>query len=113
MLTQLLTLASNALTDLDWSVDGLPAPQVTVLYSYKGNLYIAENDVTGAICEKLQENEDTEIATMLTMWKGECVDVSAYAFRKALFELNSHNAMTDVILQGRDGYIIKKLGVTL
>ena len=113
MLTQLFTAASTALTSLNLCIEGLPAPQVTVLYSCKGKLYIAENDVAGAICEKLQENEDTQIVTMLTMWKGECVDVASYAFRKALLALNSHNAMTDVILQGRDGYITKKLGVTL
>ena len=53
MFEQLLRIAKENLMTLNETVDGLPAPQVTVLLTANNTIYVAVNDVDGIICEKL------------------------------------------------------------
>jgi hypothetical protein len=94
-------------------VDGLLSPQVTVLLTNSDNIYIAVNDLDGVICEELKQNKTTKILRMITMWKDGGVDLPSLAFRKALVEMDEYNKNTEVVLQGKDGYLIKKLSVTM
>lgn len=113
MFDELFEIAKNQLKNIDEIVDGLPHPQVTVLFTDNNNFYVAVNDVDGLICEKLKANKDTKIVRMLTMWKEFGIDLSSFDFRNALIELDEYNYDADIILQGRDGYTIKKLSVTM
>ena len=47
------------------------------------------------------------------MWKNGQIDLSSLKFRKALVELDLYNYNTDIILQGNEDYLIKKLSVTI
>lgn len=50
---------------------------------------------------------------MLTVWKSGQIDLSAFRLRKALIELDEYNCNTDVVLQGKESYLIKKLLETI
>lgn len=113
MFEQLLQIAKENLTTLNETVDGLPAPQVTVLLTANDTVYIAVNDVDGTICETLVENQDTKVVRMLTMWKDGGVDLSSYRFRTALVKMDERNTDTAMILQGENGLHTKALGVTV
>ena len=113
MFYELLEVATNKLSTINVIVDGLPTPQVTVLLTIKDNVYVAVNDVSGSICEELKRNKDTKVIKMLTMWKDGRLDLSSITFRTALIEMNEQNYDTDIILQGKEGYLIKKLSVTM
>ena len=114
MFEQLLQIAKENLTTLNETVDveGLPAPQVTVLLTANDAVYVAVNDVDGAICETLVKNQDTKVVCMLTMWKDCGVDLSSYRFRTALVKMDERNTDTAMILQGENGLHTKPLGVT-
>ena len=86
---------------------------MTVLYSVNKKYYVAVNDVDGSICDELIAQNDTKILKMLTMWKIGGVDLSAYNFRRALVELNQENNNAEMVLQGKDSLIVKKLSVTM
>ena len=113
MFEQLLQIAKENLTTLNETVDGLPAPQVTVLLTANDTVYIAVNDVDGTICETLVKNQDTKVVCMLTMWKDGGVDLSSYRFRTALVNMDERNTDTAMILQGENGLHTKALGVTV
>ena len=113
MIEKMLEVAKNKLATINEIVDGLPAPQVTVLLSNNNNIYVAVNDIDGSICEELMCDNNTKITQMLTMWKDGSIDISSYAFRKTLVKTDEENNNTDIILQGKDGYLIKKLAVTI
>ena len=113
MFEEMLEVARNKLATINEIVDGLPTPQVTVLLTNNDNVYVAVNDIDGMICEELKRNKDTEIIKMLTMWKGGGVDVPSFAFRQALMKMNEANKNADIILQGKAGYLIKKLGAVM
>lgn len=113
MFEQLLQIAKENLTTLNETVDGLPAPQVTVLLTAHDTVYVAVNDVDGTICETLVENQDTKVVCMLTMWKDGGVDLSSYRFRTALVNMDERNTDTAMILQGENGLHTKALGVTV
>lgn len=115
MFDHLIQIAKEKLTMVDETVDveGLPAPQVTVLLTANDAVYVAVNDVDGSVCETLKQKQDTKILRMLTMWKDGGVDLSSYRFRATLVEMNEDNADTAVILQGENGLHIKRLGATL
>ena len=104
---QLLTTAGEKLKDITTFPAGLPAPQVTVLLSTEGQLYTTLNDTTGEVVKELKT--DTHISKMLTVWKGGEVDVAAWRLRAALLELDPQNGETEVLLQGDDDYIVKRL----
>lgn len=110
---KLFEIAKNRLENVDEKVNGLPEPQVTVLFTDNNNFYIAVNDIDGLICEELKRKNDTKIVRMLTMWKRGLLDLSSLKFRKALIELDQWNYRTDIILQAKDGYNIKKLSITM
>ena len=103
------SVATDRLSHLDICIDGLPAPQVTVLRTGQGNTYVTENDIDGAICARLKEKNDTHIVKSLTVWKGGQIDLPSYQFRKALLAMNAQNRDTELILQGKDKIISKKL----
>ena len=115
MFEQLLQIAKENLTTLNETVDveGLPAPQVTVLLTANDAVYVAVNDVDGAICETLVKHQDTKVVCMLTMWKDCGVDLSSYRFRTALVKMDERNTDTAIILQGENGLHTKALGVTV
>ena len=113
MFEQLLQIAKENLTTLNETVDGLPAPQVTVLLTANDTIYVAINDVDGTICETLVKNQDTKVVCMLTMWKDGGVDLSSYRFRTALVNMDERNTDTAMILQGENGLHTKALGVTV
>ena len=115
MFDQLLQIAKEKLTMVDETVDveGLPAPQVTVLLTANDAVYVAVNDVDGAICETLKHESDTKVVRMLTMWKDGGVDLSSYRFRLALVEMNACNADAAIVLRGENGLHTKRLGATL
>ena len=113
VIEEMLETAINTLSTVNEIVDGLSAPQVTVLLSNNNNIYVAVNDVDGLICEQLKFDKNTKIIKMLTMWKDGGIDLSSIKFRKALINLDEDNSNADVILRGKDGYLIKKLAVTI
>ena len=113
MFEEMFNVARNKIANINEIIDGLPAPQVTVLLTDNNNIYIAVNDVDGLICKKLKNAEDTKIVRMLTMWKDGQIDLSSIKFRNALIEMNEQNSNTDIILQGKEDYLIKKLAVTI
>ena len=113
MFEEMLNIARNKLESINEIVDGLPAPQVTVLLSDNNTLSVAVNDVEGAICEELKRDKNTKIIQMLTMWKDGGIDLSSYNFRKALVDMDEENNNTDILLQGKEGHMIKKLAVTM
>ncbi len=110
MFEKMLGIAKNSLSLIG---DKKPKEQVTVLFSDKNNCYIAVDDFDGLICEELRANKDTKIVRLLTMWKGEHIDLPSIKFRRALIELDEYNNDTDIILQGKENYIVKKLSVTM
>lgn len=115
MFEQLLQIAKENLMTLNETVDvdGLPAPQVTVLLTANDAVYVAVNDVDGAICETLKHENDTKVVRMLTMWKDGGVDLSSHRFRVALVNMDERNTDTAIILQGENGLHTKPLGVTI
>ena len=76
-------------------------------------VYVAVNDVDGAICETLKHENDTKVVCMLTMWKDGGVDLSSHRFRVALVNMDERNTDTAIILQGENGLHTKALGVTI
>ena len=115
MIAQLIQIAKEKLATVDETVDveGLPAPQVTVLLTANDAVYVAVNDVDGAICETLKHENDTKVVRMLTMWKDGGVDLSSHRFRVALVNMDERNTDTAIILQGENGLHTKALGVTI
>ncbi len=110
MFEEMIFIAKNKLATIDEIIEGLPAPQVTVLLSNNNNVYVAVNDIDGIICEKIKHDKITQ---MLTMWKDGSIDISSYAFRKTLVKMDRDNNNTDVLLQGKNNYLIKKLADTI
>ena len=113
MFEEMFNIARNKLENINEVVEGLPAPQVTVLLSDNNTIYVAVNDGDGTICKKLKNADDTKIIRMLTMWKDGGIDLSSINFRKALIKMDEENNNTDIILQGKGSYLIKKLAVTI
>ena len=66
---EMIRIAKDKLATIDEFVEGLPAPQVTVLLSDNNNIYVAVNDADGTICEELKRDKNTKIIQMLTVWK--------------------------------------------
>lgn len=113
MFEELFEIAKNKLAGIDEPVVGFPEPQATVLFTYNKNFYVAVNDMDGFICEELKGKNDTKIVHVLTMWKSGQIDLPSFQFRKALVALDQYNYDIDILLQGNDGYIIKKLWETM
>ena len=113
MFEEMFNIARNKLENINEVVEGLPAPQVTVLLSDNNTIYVAVNDGDGTICEELKRDKNTKIIRMLTMWKEGGIDLSSINFRKALIKMDEENNNTDIILQGKESYLIKKLAVTI
>lgn len=109
MYEELITMAKAKLVDGGDNIES----QITVLLSANNVFYVAVDDLDGSICESLKSNNDTKIAKMITMWKGVSIDLSSFAFRRALLQLNQDNSDTEIILQGRNCYNTKKLCVTI
>ncbi len=113
MFEEMFSIAKNKLVNINECVKQLPAPQVIVLLTENNTIYVAENDVDGLICEKLKSDNNTKVVKMLTMWKNGQIDLPSIKFRKALVLLNENNNDTEILLQGKDDFIIKKLSSTL
>ena len=113
MFEEMIRIAKNKLATIDELVEGLPAPQVTVLLSDNNNIYVAVNDAVGTICEELKRDKNTKIIQMLTVWKDGGIDLSSINFRKALVKMDEENNNTDIVLQGEESCSIKKLAITI
>ena len=113
MINKLLKIAQDRLASLNKITNGLPAPQVTVLLTSKGNIHVAINDIDGEICEELVQNQDTTVVEMITVWKDGEVDLSSHRFRVALVKMNVQNKETYVILQGENSLKTRTLGSTI
>ena len=113
MYEKLFELAQKSLENLEQKIEGLPAPQVTVLLTDLDHYYVAVNDVDGAICETLKQAKDTKVLRMLTMWKDGCIDLPSMKFRQALVRMDECNRNTEMILQGASGLIIKRVADTV
>jgi len=114
MFEELIAIAKDRLAELNETIDGMPAPEVTVLLTDRNKIYVAANDFDGAICEELKRVGDTKIVRMVSMWKAKyCVDLPSMAFRKALIALDADNTNTEIILLGMDGYHVRKLATTM
>ena len=113
MFEKMISIAKSKLEDINEAPLQLPSPQVTVLLSANGNIYTAVNDIDGTICEQLKRDKNTKIYKMITMWKDGSIDLPSINLRKALIELNEDNNNTDIMLQGKEGCLIKKLSVTI
>lgn len=74
MFEEMICIAKNKLATINEIVEGLPAPQITVLLSKNNIIYVAVNDIDGTICEELKFNKNTKIIKMLTMWKDGGID---------------------------------------
>ena len=109
MFDEMIKIAKNKLVDDEKSIK----EQITVLLSANNVIYITTDDMDGAICETLKRDNDTKSAKMITMWKDGAIDLSSFAFRSALLQLNQDNSDTEIILQGWDCYNTKKLSVTM
>ena len=106
---ELLEIAKRAFMD----EKALKASQVTVLWTSNHRFYTAIDDLSGAICEELELKKDTRILKLITVWKNGQLDLPSYQLRQALIQLNENNKDADIILQGMDGYIIKKISQTM
>ena len=109
MFNQMLETAKSKLATVNEIADGLPAPQVTVVLTNNDNIYVTVNDVDGSFCQELKQNNDTNVVKILTMWKDGSIDLPSYSLRKALVKMNKDNINADVLLQGKERYIIKKI----
>lgn len=113
MFEKLFDIAKNELISIDENIAGLPEPQVTILFTDHGHYYATANDIAGLICNELEHKKDTKIVNMLTIWKSGQIDLPSIKFRKALVELDVSNCDTSIILQGKDGYLSKRLSETI
>ena len=113
MYEEMIAMAKERLCALTEKADRLPSPQVTVLRTGNDRIYIAVNDADGTICDELMEHTDTRIVSMVTLWKDGGADLPSIRFRKALLEMDGRNGDTQMLLQGKNGYIIKKISETV
>ena len=109
MVNDMFDIALRQLAGLNVCPEGLPVPQVTVLRSKQGNTYVTENDLHGATCAQLKEKGDTQIVKCLTVWKGGQIDLPSWQFRRALLALDERNCDVELLLQGKNGVVAKKL----
>ncbi len=106
---ELLEIAKRAFMD----EKALKASQVTVLWTSNHRFYTAIDDLSGAICEELKVKKDTRILKLITIWKNGPIDLPSLKFRQRLIALNESNKDAEMILQGKDGYIINKVSQTM
>lgn len=105
---QMVQTAVEALVGTDVCLPCLPAPQVSVVLTDKGNLYTAVNDIDGAVCQTPRQEDDICVTALLTMWQGGGVDLPSAAFRKAVAALCAENRSASLYLQGTNGTLIAK-----
>ena len=94
---QMIDLAKKKVASLETHPADLPDPQVTVLETKKGGIYVAENNT---LPEELASQDDTAVAKMVTVWKGGYLDLSSGAVRAELLLLNPENAETEFMMSG-------------
>ncbi len=113
MFDDLINLAKDTLSKRNKVRDGLPVPQAVVFTTDKSYTYVSIDDTVEDICRKLVSNHDTRIMKLLVMWKNQEIDLPSLALRKAIVEMNAENKDTNILLQGTNGFIVKKLSETL
>ncbi len=90
---------------------------IAVLSATDGNTLLFLNDISSAECEQamLQSLAEAHIrvARILCMWQSGGVDLPSYAFRRGLLEIDAANAEAEILLAGRDSFVIKTLGNTV
>ena len=109
MFDDLLNYAKDVLSKTNHVHKGFPEPQVIVFTTTKCSTYISADNTIDDICSELISKQDTKISNLVAMWKNGQVDLPSLAFRKAILEMNSENKDTNILLQGKEGLIVKKL----
>lgn len=110
---QMMEMAAKELQMVDTAPENLPAPLVYVLETVAGNIHTVVNNDFQKTLDALAQSGDTVVIQLVAMWKGACVDIPSYAFRKALLELDDANRHTKVLLRSERGYITKPLGIMM
>ena len=59
----------------------------------------------------LRKNNDTIITELLCLWSSKELDVPSWNFRTLLMELHPNNKKAKLVLQGKEGYVIKELSM--
>ena len=109
MFNDLLSFAKEILSKANQIKEGLQESQAIVFTTAKSYTYVSVGDTPQEICSQLISDNDTRILKLLTMWKNGQVDLPSLAFRKAILEMNIENKDTNILLQGKEGLIVKKL----
>lgn len=104
---QMLEMAAKELRMVD------TASLVYVMETAAGNIHTVVNNDFQKMLDVMVQANDTVVTKMVAMWKGECVDVPSYAFRKALLALDAANGQTEVILRTESGYITKAIRIMM
>lgn len=92
--------------------------QVIVIRTDKDRIYAfashgINSDEERQFGEILRTGGDVRITELLCLWKSLELDVPSKYFRTILAELHPENKNAKLILQGKDGYIVKELGTLL
>lgn len=95
---EMYNIAVEALEAVTEYPAGIPLPQVTAFLAESGKVYCAVNDITGEICAVLDEAGETEVFTMITVWKSGEVDLPSDKLRRALVEWNFNCLETELIM---------------
>ena len=60
-----------------------------------------------------KKNGEGEIERLVFMWHEGGMDLLSYAFREALVAIDSKNCLTKMLLNGRDGDVVKTVKETV
>ncbi len=104
---EMIILAKEKVALLETHPDDLPAPQVSVFETSKGNIYFSDNNT---FPKELVISNDTVVTKMVTVWKGGHIDLSSGRMREELVLLNPQNAETEFMMSGG---LVRKIKHTL
>lgn len=114
---ELLTIAQNDISN----VSAQQYAQSIVCITASGNIYhtvlgnacTKEKNAEKAFLQSLADNNDTVINRMVCMWSDKSLDVPSHDLREMICALHPDNANAKILLQGDDGYVIKKISETV
>ena len=113
MLNHLMNMAQTSLDALPDDGDML---QVTALYTSRDNFYtgITYGPQAGEqlLCQ-LQEQDDTQVTHLVSLWKQGGLDVSSYDFRNALLKMNDKNGYAVFPIQGHERLVSRTIGASM
>ncbi len=92
------------------------AKQAIVLRTLNGNVYhlaLEEFSDGELLLLQLQEKDDVVVRELVCLWNSFEIDVPSMAFRRGLLDLSAGNGEAEVLLQGENRFIVKKLQVLM